>query len=128
MDLKCDYCESLIKSDQTECTGCGCPISDATPSVEQKVQTQTTKPDQSSANLHPPENPPKNYLSQAILITLFCCLPVGILAIIFAAQVDSKFAEGDYVGAEKASIAAKGWCIVAVIAGIAWLIFIIACQ
>ena len=31
---------------------------------------------------------------QAILVTLFCCLPFGIVAIVFAAQVDSKVAAG----------------------------------
>jgi len=36
---------------------------------------------------------------QAILCTLFCCLPFGIVAIVFAAQVDGKLAAGDYNGA-----------------------------
>src|SRR5688572_21843187 len=33
-----------------------------------------------------------NYLWQAILCTLCCCLPAGIPAIIFAAQVNTKLA------------------------------------
>ena len=47
--------------------------------------------------------PPKNWLVEAILVTLFCCLPFGIVGIVFAAQVNSKFAQGDYDGALGAS-------------------------
>ena len=32
--------------------------------------------------------PPPNYLVWAILSTIFCCLPLGIASIVFAAQVD----------------------------------------
>ncbi|NER07984.1 MAG: CD225/dispanin family protein [Okeania sp. SIO3C4] len=35
------------------------------------------------------ENVP-SYLTQAILITVFCCLPFGIVAIVYAAQVNSR--------------------------------------
>lgn len=31
----------------------------------------------------------KNYLIESILVTLLCCLPLGIPAIVFAAQVNS---------------------------------------
>ena len=31
-----------------------------------------------------------NYLVQSILVTLFCCLPFGIVAIVYAAQVNGK--------------------------------------
>jgi hypothetical protein len=51
-----------------------------------------------------------NYLVQAILATVFCCLPFGIVAIIFAAQVNGKLAAGDYAGAVDASKKAKMWC------------------
>jgi hypothetical protein len=51
-----------------------------------------------------------NYLVQAILLTIFCCLPLGIVAIIFAAQVNSKLALGDVYGAQEASNKAKMWC------------------
>ena len=51
-----------------------------------------------------------NYLVQAILVTLFCCLPFGIVAIVFAAQVNGKLASGDYAGAQQTSNQAKMWC------------------
>ncbi|MCI0460711.1 MAG: CD225/dispanin family protein [Gemmataceae bacterium] len=51
-----------------------------------------------------------NYLVPAILCTLFCCLPCGIVAIIQAAQVNGKLAAGDYHGAEASANQAKTWC------------------
>jgi ribosomal protein L40E len=51
-----------------------------------------------------------NYLAQAILVTVFCCVPFGIPAIVFAAQVNSKLEGGDYTGAVEASKKAKMWC------------------
>jgi hypothetical protein len=47
-----------------------------------------------------------NYLVPAI-ISLFCCWPLAIVAIIFAAQVNGKVAAGDIAGAMDASKKAK---------------------
>ena len=38
--------------------------------------------------------PPKTWLVESILVTLFCCLPFGIIGIINAAKVESKFFAG----------------------------------
>lgn len=47
-----------------------------------------------------------NYLVPAI-ISIFCCWPLGIVAVIFAAQVNGKVASGDIAGANDASKKAK---------------------
>jgi hypothetical protein len=60
----------------------------------------------------PPASVP-NYLVQAILVTLFCCLPFGIPAIVYAAQVNGKLAAGDIAGALNASKNAKMWSWIA---------------
>jgi hypothetical protein len=52
---------------------------------------------------------PANSLVGAILVTLFCCLPFGIPAIIYASQVDSKYQSGDHDGAIVAAANAKKW-------------------
>ena len=59
-----------------------------------------------------------NYLVQAILVTIFCCLPLGIVAIIFAAQVNGKVAAGDITGAQSASRTARALVIISVVAGV----------
>ncbi|NUP60891.1 MAG: CD225/dispanin family protein [Nonomuraea sp.] len=53
--------------------------------------------------------PPDNQLVPAILTTLFCCLPFGIVAIVKSSQVNSKWQIGDYQGAMKAAEEAKTW-------------------
>lgn len=58
-----------------------------------------------------------NYLVQSILVTLCCCLPFGIVAIVNAAQVNTKLQQGDFAGAQVASASAKKWCTYALIAG-----------
>lgn len=55
-------------------------------------------------------NPPPTYLAQSIIVTLLCCWIFGIIAIIYAAQVESKWARGDTRGAYAASAAARTWC------------------
>ncbi len=52
---------------------------------------------------------PNNFLVWAILATIFCCIPFGIVSIVHAAKVDRLWEAGDYVGAEKASRNAKIW-------------------
>ncbi len=47
-----------------------------------------------------------NYLIPAILSAL-CCFPLGIISIVFAAQVNGKVASGDTAGALDASKKAK---------------------
>lgn len=47
-----------------------------------------------------------NYLVPAI-ISAICCFPLGIIGVIFAAQVNGKVAAGDIAGAMDASKKAK---------------------
>lgn len=64
-----------------------------------------------------------NYLWQSIVVTIFCCWPLGIPAIVYAAKVDGLRAAGNIQGAMAASASAKTWCWVA--AG-SWLVIIAA--
>lgn len=59
-----------------------------------------------------------NYLVFAILVTVLCCLPTGIAAIVYAAQVNAKLAAGDVAGAQLASKNAKMWCWISAGAGL----------
>ena len=75
-----------------------------------------------------------NHLVWAILVTIFCCLPFGIVSIVYAAQVNGKLAVGDVDGARSASQNAKTWAWVAFGVGLAssavgtmfWLLFGVA--
>jgi interferon-induced transmembrane protein len=59
-----------------------------------------------------------NYLIPAI-ISLFCCLPLGIVAVIFAAQVNGKVTAGDTTGALDASKKAKMFSFIGIGLGLA---------
>lgn len=61
-----------------------------------------------------------NYLVFAILTTVLCCLPAGIPAIVYAAQVNSKLQIGDIAGAQASSNNAKMWCWIAFGLGLAF--------
>ena len=73
---------------------------------------------------------PDNYLVWAILSTLFCCLPLGIVSIVYSARVDSLYNSGDYFGAQDAANKAKNWamwsalsCIIIVILAVIIAVF-----
>jgi len=69
-----------------------------------------------------PQSPPPNYLVWAILTTILCCLPFGIVSIIYAAQVNSKWTVGDFAGAQSSSKNAKIWAWVSFGVGLAGMI------
>lgn len=62
---------------------------------------------------------PSNNLVWAILTTVFCCLPLGIVAIVKASQVNGLWAQGQYDAANKAAEEAKKWSIWAAVLGVA---------
>ena len=63
-----------------------------------------------------------NYLVPAI-ISIFCCWPLAIPAIIFATQVNGKAAAGDIAGAQDASKKAKMFSFIAIGIGLlGWII------
>ena len=66
----------------------------------------------------------ENWLVEAILVTILCCLPFGVVGIIFAAQVNSKQQAGDMEGAEKARREAAKWTKIGFWVGLAWVLLI----
>ena len=60
-----------------------------------------------------PQRPamPATYLVWAILATLLCCLPFGIVSIVKASQVSTLYYQGNYAEARAASRAARNWAI-----------------
>ena len=74
----------------------------------------------------PPAVKPDNYLVWAILSTLFCCMPFGVISIIYATHVDNFWAMGQYAIAESTAQKAKKWLWAAIGSGFAiWLFYVI---
>ena len=63
-----------------------------------------------------------NYLVWSILATIFCCLPSGIVAIIYSSKVNSALALGNYGAAREASKKAKIWNIISLVVGLVFTV------
>lgn len=61
---------------------------------------------------------PTNHLVPAILTTIFCCLPFGIVSIVYAARVNSLWDGGRHEQAREAAGKARTWWIVSLVVGI----------
>ncbi len=102
--VSCPACGLLNLASANYCSGCGGVISPGTgefPEAGARFPTQVP-----------------NYLVQAILVTIFCCVPFGIVSIVYAAQVNGKVAAGDYAGAIATSNKAKTWAWVSLGVGL----------
>ncbi len=74
---------------------------------------------------------PDNYLVWAILSTVLCCIPFGIVAIVKSTKVDTLWNDGRYDEAVQSAQDAKKWAIIAAgsalaVSAIYMLIMIIA--
>ena len=65
------------------------------------------------------QRPPKpnNHLAWAILSTLFCCLPLGIVSIVYSSKVDGLYNAGDIKGAYDAASKASNYALWGTILG-----------
>ena len=66
-----------------------------------------------------PATRPNSNLIWAILCTFFCCLPLGIVSIVYSTKVDSRWDAGDYAGAYSAAKKAKKWALCGAISSVA---------
>lgn len=107
--MYCSNCGANNPDNATVCSQCGKNLLQqvVAPAVQQQVP---------------------NYLVFAILSTVLCCLPAGIVAIVYAAQVNGKLQAGDLAGAQLASKNAKMWTWISAGAGLAfgilWVMFV----
>ena len=71
-----------------------------------------------------PGGKPDNYLVFAIISTVLCCLPLGIVSIIHSTKVDNLWNAGQHTEARTASNQAKQFAIYsAIAAAIVWIIY-----
>jgi len=110
--MYCRSCGAPNDDNAWKCIKCGAVLQGAAPAVS------TT----------PPITIP-NYLWQAIACTVLCCWPLGIPAIVYAAQVNTKVGQGDIEGARNSSQNAKMWCWIAfgsgLVVGVLYLAFVV---
>lgn len=68
--------------------------------------------------------PPTN-LVWSILITVLCCQPLGIVAVVLSAMVKSKYYECGYETAKKYSDWSAGLCIASIVLSILYISFVL---
>jgi hypothetical protein len=124
----CINCGQPLEGDVKFCPGCGVPVPPLQPEpqpepqqaygqYEPQPQPSYAQP-QHETRKQPTEPKPTNYLIWAILCTIFCCLPFGIVSIVYAAKVDNLWNAGQYYEAQDASRKAKIWLLVGAIIGL----------
>lgn len=112
----CSQCGATNADNAVICVQCGRQLSASTP----------VRPSAVYAPGAPTNAVVPNHLVFAILVTVLCCLPSGIAAIVYAGQVNAKLQGGDVAGAQLASKNAKMWCWISVGAGVA--VMLIYCM
>ena len=122
--MNCSRCGSQIPEENPACPNCGLP---------RFAQTQTPPPPppKPAASYLPPPSPSapepvRNYLVWAIVITICCCQPLGIVAIVFAVLAMTKQQSGDLRAAREMAGRARLFCLLGFFIGLAgWLIFVL---
>jgi hypothetical protein len=75
----------------------------------------------------PPPGRPPSYIGYSALVTLFCCFPFGLVAMVWGLLVLMRSGSGDAEGAKRASDMAEKWmyagCGAAFLLFIGWLIY-----
>lgn len=61
---------------------------------------------------------PGNWLIPAVLVTIFCCNVLGVIGIVYAARVDTKYQHGDYAGAAEDARQARLWTLIPLAIGL----------
>ena len=117
--MNCPNCGTSNLDNASVCVNCGRSLSSSY-APPPPPPSEFSSPRPSSAPYTGPQIP--NYLWQAIVVTLCCCLPLGVVSIIFAAQVNSKLAQGDIAGAQDASQKAKMFALIGFGVGIVVMI------
>lgn len=101
--IQCPHCGATVDPGERFCAWCGLGLT-AVP-----LRNQQWTP--------PPQMPFRPHVSShlmAAIVSIFCCWPLAIPAIVFAAQVDGKVTAGDIAGAESASRKAAAFSFIGI--------------
>ncbi len=117
--MYCPHCGAQNADDAAVCSLCDKPLTRATRPPEAPLPGAPTFSQPTSGPLLAASygaatmGAPPSMLGWAIAATLCCCLPFGVVAIVFASQANSRASIGDQAGAWENHQKAKTWCWVA---------------
>ena len=112
----CPQCGKPIADDVAFCPNCGASLKTTVQAQPQAAQTQPADPG----------TKPDNHLVWSIITILFCCMPLGVYALILGNDVNNLWNAGRYAEArDKADKSKKMNLIGLIIGGIGWFIYVI---
>ena len=128
--MYCKRCGAKNEETNHVCRRCGALLGDFAPPPEKpqglefESLPQTVYNPKNFPAPHPSPYPEamRTYLVPAILVTLFCCIPFGIPAIVHASIARSKFAEGDFDEGAARAKKARFWVWMGFGSGLAFLV------
>nr|XP_019584438.1 PREDICTED: proline-rich transmembrane protein 1 [Rhinolophus sinicus]XP_019584439.1 PREDICTED: proline-rich transmembrane protein 1 [Rhinolophus sinicus] len=72
---------------------------------------------------------PKDYMMESVLVTLFCCLLTGLIAIVYSHETRAALSRGDLAQAEEASRKARSLVLFSLLFGVfvstSWVIYVV---
>ncbi|KAB1279850.1 Proline rich transmembrane protein 1B [Camelus dromedarius] len=72
---------------------------------------------------------PKDYMMESVLVTLFCCLLTGLIAIVYSHETRAALRRGDLAQAEDASRKARSLVLFSLLFGVfvstSWVIYVV---
>lgn len=124
--MNCVNCYQEIPDDSKFCPHCGAKQPD-NPGADYGNTQSDSSAFQSGYQAPPvyqssyePEKPINwvPYLVLSIITTLCCCLPFGIVGIVYSAKINNAVNSRDWEAARKAANTAKIWIIVSAVVGV----------
>ncbi|HVZ93847.1 MAG TPA: CD225/dispanin family protein [Phycisphaerales bacterium] len=111
--MNCPKCGALVTPGAAFCANCGSSLAGAPP----------VQPGQAAyATFGQRPEPPASYLWFSIVVTLLCCMPFGIVGIVYSAMAMSENSNGNYNKAYANSRKALMWDWISFGLGLAWII------
>ncbi|XP_063140908.1 proline rich transmembrane protein 1B isoform X2 [Rattus norvegicus] len=72
---------------------------------------------------------PKDFMMESVLVTLFCCLLTGLIAIVYSHETRAALGRGDLAQAEEASRKARSLVLFSLLFGVfvstSWVIYVV---
>ncbi|HIZ85340.1 MAG TPA: CD225/dispanin family protein [Candidatus Coprenecus stercoravium] len=103
--MYCKNCGTQLPDGTKFCTNCGQSLSEDRPGMS-----------------YPRAEMPPTYLVLSILVTILCCLPFGIIGIVYASKVDSYWSAGRVDEAYAYSRKARKWSLAGILLSVVLLI------
>lgn len=105
------------------CKNCGAQLPDGTRFCTNCGHSQS---EDGPGRAYPRAEKPSTYLVLSILVTIFCCLPFGIVGIVYASKVDSCWYAGRIDEACSYSKKARNWSLAGILLSVLlWIVYVI---